>query len=93
MTIEQICTNAAERIAAEYTMLHRVGPSGQLSKKWNKLFGQYLVYGFERSIGFGEAVALCATLEQAHKGGKDIKVEAYKFFKDLVMKALNNQGE
>lgn len=47
---------------------------------WNKNFGQWLVYGFERHLGFFQAMDLCHTIERAHNAKKNIKKTAYNFF-------------
>jgi hypothetical protein len=63
-------------IESEYNKMHDNRAS------WNSLYGQWLVYGFEKYIGFYSAVNLCAAIESAHKKKLNIKTEARKFFED-----------
>lgn len=67
----------ADLIEKEYLELHSE------SKNWSKVFGQFLVYGFERQLGFFKAAELCAEIERAHKCRKNIKKAAYEFFVSL----------
>jgi len=52
-------------------------------KGWNNLYGQWLVYGFEKYIGFFEAAALCETIEKAHKQRRSVYDAALRFFEEL----------
>lgn len=52
-------------------------------KRWNAVTGQWLVYGFERKIGFCEATALESVIERAHKSGHSVKEAAMRFFMEL----------
>lgn len=51
--------------------------------RWNNLYGQWLVYGFEKYIGFFEAAALCETIEKAHKQRRSVYDAALRFFEEL----------
>lgn len=56
-------------------------------KPWNRLYGQELVYDFERSIGFCNAAGLCAAIETAHKTNYDIHTAAVNYFEKLEYNA------
>jgi hypothetical protein len=56
---------AATRIAQSIEHDHNCG----LGDAWNASTGQWLVYGFERQLGFAGAVELEAQVERAWKRG------------------------
>ena len=70
----------ADLIQKECTEMH----SGMFEgMRWNPTFGQWLVYGFERSIGFCAGAELCAVIERAYKGKRSVRDAAVKFFTEL----------
>lgn len=70
-------------IASEVDKLH------EGRKTWNKLCGQWLVYGFEAKIGFGNAAALCAEVEDAYKKKTVISEVVYQF----LFKLFRDNGQ
>lgn len=63
----------ADMIAARVTEMHEGLFEGM---RWNPACGQWLVYGFERYLGFSGAAYLEAAVEQAYRAKKDVKAAA-----------------
>lgn len=47
-------------------------------KRWNPAYGQVLVYGYERLLGFSGSATLEGEVERAHRTGKCVETAAYK---------------
>lgn len=57
---------------------------GVKPKHWHATLGQYLVYGYERQIGFSNGVYLCAEVENAWKRGADIQPVIKQCFEEIL---------
>ncbi len=65
---QQIAKVVAARVAEIHALQGIADIAANPSKRpprWNKLAGQWLVYGMEKYIGFGNGVELCSVVERA----------------------------
>lgn len=62
-------------------------------KSWNKQCGQWLVYSYERALGFGGSVQLESAVERAWKNKTSISSAVIKVFVDISLaKAIAERG-
>lgn len=73
-------------------IVHNINVFQDGKTKWNKLTGQWIVYGLERSIGFIEAAELCGIVEEAFKKKQDLTEVIYKFHADLYNARVNGKS-
>ena len=75
--LQSICV----AISAQVAIMH----AGR--KSWSKACGQWLVYGFEPKIGFGNAADLCGNVQRAWQKGGSIEEAVRDTLKPLFVKA------